>query len=408
MTQHKRRRPGEGGVYQRPNGTYAGVISLGFDATGKRRRRFVYGKTERDVLDQLRELRKQLDTSGDLPTGDITLSKWLTIWLADIAAKRVKPGTLVSYRTAVNRYITPSIGKRPLSRLTPAHVRQMHAHVRDQGCNSTTARNAHRVLAAALNDAIREGRVGRNVAALEPAPRKAVSARGPLSFPEAKALLVEAGKDERTAGRWVAAFMLGARQGEVLGLQWSHVDLTKGLVDIAWSLQRVGWAHGCGGGCGNIARACPMKVLPIPDGYEFRQLDGNLTLLRPKTDTSRRVVPLPDVLLAALTLRQQQAREEPNPHGLVWTRPDGRPIHPRDDWATWKSLLADAGVTRKVTLHEARHSTATWLADDGTPENVIVDLLGHSDVLMTRSYTHLSPATGRQALNALGARLGLT
>lgn len=410
--QRKRRRPGEGSVSQRPNGTYVAVVELAPDPkTGKRRRRFLYGKTEAAVLNSLRDARRQLDDSGDLPTSDMLLSKWLTYWLEHIAYDRVKPGTLQSYRTAVTQYLTPSIGKRPLSRLTTTHVRQMHDYVRAKGCNSSTVHNAHVALSVALNDAMREGKVPRNVASLVRRPQKAASKRGALTFPEAKALLTLAANDERTAARWLAAFLLGARQGELLGLRWDYVDLDTGMVDLAWSLQAVRYAHGCtprgeDPTCGKkTGRACPQRVLPIPDGFESEHLDGNLCLLRPKSRTSRRVIPLPDALWAAFKLHNE--RTGPNPHGLVWTRPDGRPINPKDDWTAWQDIKTAAGIERKLTLHEARHSTATWLADAGVAENVIVDLLGHSDVIVNRSYQHLSPATGRQALNLLGAQLAL-
>lgn len=404
-----RRLPGEGSVHKRPNGTWCAQIDLGPDINGKRRRRSVYGRTRDDVLDKMKELLRQLGEHGDLPTADMTLAKWMTYWLKNIAYDRVKPATFASYQTAVTQYINPSIGKRPLSRLTTAHVRQMHSYVREQGCNSTTAHNAHACLRAALNDAMREGKVGSNKAALVRAPAKAVSKRNALSFDEARAVLSKA--DERTGSRWLAAFLLGARQGELLGLRWDYIDLEAGMVDLAWSLQPVRYGHGCvprdqDPVCDKIARACPEKVLRIPEGFEYQRLDGNLNLclLRPKSRTSRRVVPLPDALWAALRLHEQQTAVL-NPHGLVWTRLDGRPINPKNDWTAWKALLKAAGIKRSVTLHEARHSTATWLADAHVPENVIVDLLGHSDVIVNRSYQHLSPATGRQALNLLGAQL---
>lgn len=407
MTERKRRRPGEGAVTRRANGTYAAVVELASEpVTGKRRRRFVYAKTEREALSRLKDLQRQLDESGDLPTSDWTVGKWLPYWLEHIARDRVKPGTWQSYKSAVDHYLIPSIGKRPLSRLSPEHIRKMHTYVRGLGCNSTTARKAHRVLSIALNDAVKEGKTPRNMASLVRAPAKAVSHRGALSWDEGKKILTVAAKDERTGSRWLAAFLLGARQGELLGLRWAHVDLNAGMADLAWSLQPVRWAHGCAEPCERIARACPQRRLPIPDGFEYEQLDGNLCLLRPKTDQSRRVLPLPDYLWEALRLLHEQPG--PNPHGLVWTRPDGRPVHPRDDWAAWKTLLRAAGIKRSVTLHEARHSTATWLGDSGVPENVAESLLGHSDVLTTRSYTHLSPVIGRAALNQLSERLELT
>jgi integrase len=280
----------------------------------------------------------------------------------------------------------------------------------DKTRSTTTAHNAHRVLAAALNDAVREGRVARNVAALVPAPRKAPSGRRGLSWAEAVAILTQA--PERTAARWLAAFIFGARQGELLGLRWEYVNVIDGTAELAWSLQRVQYAHGCDPDrdrqptCGKKhGDDCPQRRFDLAPGLEHQHLDGNLFLLRPKSRTSQRVMPLPAPLAEALKLRLRQAEGEPNPHGLVWTRPDGRPIHPHDDWEEWRDLLRKAGITRRITLHEARHAAATWMAELGTDERVARDLLGHSDVLMTRSYTHISQSQALAALDGIAAKL---
>jgi integrase len=416
-TAKPRRKHGEGSVYRRPNGTYAGVVELGLDTEGNRRRRTVYGKTERIVLSKMFELRRQLAEHGDIPTADMTVGKWLTYWLAEIAAKRVKPSTLASYRTAVNTYLIPTIGNKPLSKLSPANVREMHRYIttktgrRGEALSSTTALNAHRILSAALNDAVREGRVGRNVAALVRAPSKALSGRTGLTAEQAMAVLTVAGQDDRLGSRWLAAFLLGLRQGERLGLRWSYLDLDTGMGDISWSLQRVPWAHGCGGSCRQPARACPAKVLPVPDGMEYEQLFGNLVLMRPKTQRSRRVVPLPEPLLLALQARHRQVQAEKPlydvDHDLVWCRTDGQPIHPHDDWLDWRALLDAAGVKR-VTLHEARHTTATLLLEAGVDAEVVKQILGHSDILTSRSYQHVSVTLARQALAEVAGRLELT
>lgn len=413
MTKPRRLR-GDGTIYKRPNGTYAGQVDLGHDIEDRRRRRTVYGRTQEDVQKKMRALLRQLEEHGDLPTADMTLEKWLTYWLDTIAAKRLKPNTFRSYRTSVNEHIIPSIGKRRLSRLSPAHIRQMHDDLIRRGKSSTTALNAHRVLSVALNDAVRDGTVPRNIAALVTAPSKAANKRQALTVEEAVKVL-QAGAEDRLGTRWLAAFLLGLRQGERLGLRWSYLDLEAGVADLSWALQRVPYAHDCGEydaklkvwPCKRTARSCPHRRLAIPAGMEYEPLKGNLVLMRPKTKGSRRVVALIEPLRLALLRRQEAAKGEPNPHDLVWCDEDGSPIDPRDDWQDWRDLFAKAKV-RPVTLHEARHTTATLLLEAGVDPKVIGEVLGHSDIVVTQGYQHVSLALQRQALNALGSRLELT
>lgn len=417
----RRRQRGEGAVYPHhrdENGKvtrYAGQLDLGWSADGRRRRRTIYGRTQAEVIRGMAKLRRQLEEAGDLPTADTTLGKWLDYWLREMAAERLKPNTLRSYRTAVREHIKPSIGRHRLGKLSTQHIRHMHQALRDRGLSSTTALNAHRILSVALNDAVREGRVPRNVAALVRAPAKAVNKRTALTAEEAiKVLRVAA--EQPLGTRWLAAFVLGIRQGERLGLRWSFLDLEAGVADVSWALQRVTYEHGCAPArrdptCGKKRGAsCPQRRLQIPDGQEYEVLDGNLVLMRPKTEGSRRVVAIIEPLRLALLRRRADVEAERASyeidHDLVWCRPDGRPIDPRDDWSDWRALLTAAGV-RAVTGHEARHTTATLLLELGVAPRVVQELLGHSEMVTTQGYQHVSVALQREALDHLGQLLEL-
>lgn len=419
--QKRRRQHGEGTIYPHRrdhNGKptrYAGQVELGWDSEGRRRRKTVYGRSEAEVVRKMQALRRQLLEQGDLPTADTTVTKWLEYWLREIAADRLKPNTFRSYRTAVNKHIVPAIGRHRLATLSAQHVRQMHRALVDRGLSSTTALNAHRVLSIALNDAVREGRVPRNVAAVVRAPAKAVSTRRGLEVADAVSVLRTAA-EQPLGSRWLAAFLLGVRQGERLGLRWSYLDLEAGIADVSWSLQRVTWAHDCtprgtDPTCGRKRGAsCPQRRLPIPAGMEYQPVTGNLVLMRPKTKRSQRVVALIEPLRLALLRRQAEVEaERPNykvDHDLVWCEPNGSPLDPRDDWADWQTLLKAAGVDH-VTGHASRHTTATLLMELGVDPRVVQELLGHTALAVTDGYKHVSLTLQRDALNQLGERLEL-
>jgi integrase len=351
---------------------------------------------------KLREVRRQVGLYGDVPTRSQTLDDWLDRWLREIAVKRVRPRTLDTYRHKVG-LIKASIGRTRLDKLTPAHVRAMHAYiVETKGLASTTALQAHRILAKSLKDAEREGLVNRNVATLVDAPRKAVNSRGSLTTAQARAILAKADGDP-LASRWALALLYGERQGEALGLTWECVDLERGVIDLAWQLQRLTWRHGCGypATCGRKRGAeCPRRGLGAPSGFEVKQLHGALCLTRPKSIGSTRVVPLLGVMRAALEQHLAATSGQPNPHGLVWHREDGRPCEPKDDLAAWYVALDRAKVPH-VELHAARHTTATLLMEGGVDTKVIASILGHSDVVTTRGYQHVDTQLARAALEGL-------
>ena len=419
MTQQTkpRRQRGEGSVSQRKSdGLWRGSVEVGV-VNGVRRRKQVYARTQGECIRKVRDLRREVE-AGNVATSSMRLDVWLRQWLTTIVPDQTKPKTLQDYRSKVEQYIIPTIGKHKIDQLKPSHVRDMHRQLRERmsrrgaPLSSTTIGHAHRVLENALNDAMAEVGLLRNVAAVVDPPGNAANTRRGLSAPEAIAVLNIAASRADFA-RWLAGFVTGARQGEILGLRWEHVDLTAGVADLAWSLQRVPYRHGCvprgdKAICGRKrGDRCPKRALDIRDSLEYEVLDGNLCLLRPKTTGSIRVVPLVPALVAALKLHKENTADQPNPHGLVWHRPDGRPVDGRVDYADWCALLEQAKVPH-VTLHEARHTTADLLAKAKVDRQTIAAILGHSSVATGLIYTHANIEQARSALtDVLGTALEL-
>jgi integrase len=77
--------------------------------------------------------------------------------------------------------------------------------------------------------------------------------------------------------------------------------------------------------------------------------------------------------------------------GVAFAQENGRPLDPRADWQEWSDILAAAGIPHKGT-HAMRHSAATFGLDEGTALAVVQELLGHSDIRVTRGYVHVSSA----------------
>jgi integrase len=107
----------------------------------------------------------------------------------------------------------------------------------------------------------------------------------------------------------------------------------------------------------------------------------------------------------AAQLRQRLAAgEEWQEHDLVFSRPDGHPIDPRDDFTEWKALLGAAGV-RDARLHDGRHTSATLLLEQGVDIRVVMELLGHSDLRVTTRYAHVASPLAKEAARRIGSAL---
>src|SRR6266487_729968 len=95
----RRRGHGEGAVYQRKeDGIWVGALDLGW-VEGKRRRKIVYGKTRREVLSKLDEVRRGAERGQNLAARTRALAEWLDEWLTEIKSHDgTRPTTLRRYR----------------------------------------------------------------------------------------------------------------------------------------------------------------------------------------------------------------------------------------------------------------------------------------------------------------------
>lgn len=377
---------GEGAVYRVPKDKtqplkyWTGTIELP-PLNGERRRKVVRRKNKAQLVAEMDRLRGELRKRGDLPTAGQTCEQWFTYWVEQIAAREVRPNTIDGYRRSVNNHIIPAIGKVKLEKLTAAHIRRVHDGILAKGLSSTTALLAHRTMSVSLKIAVREGRISRNPASLTNAPRKAASTLEALDLPEALQVL-EYVSTLPDGALWATALLTGARRGEVIGLERDRVDAD--TLDLSWQLQRIAWAHGCGGKCGRRKQDCPQRVTTdVPADYELRHIKGGLYWTRPKSSKSWRIIPLFDPLRSILLKHLEHAPA--NQWGLVFTR-NGRPYGPDLAGKDWRNVLEASGITKNVRLHDVRHTTVDLLYLAGLPEDIIMLIVGHSLRTTTRGY----------------------
>lgn len=179
--------------------------------------------TQEQVLAKLRRLQAQTERGTVEVDQQASLEIWLATWLRTIVAARLDAGrlrasTVASYRGHVDQHIVPAIGKVRLAKLTPQHVRQLHADLRDKGLAPATVGRVHATLRKALSDAEADELVIRNVAKVVPAPSAARPEVRPLTLAQARHLL-EVVRGNRLEAAYVLMLAVGLRLGEVLGLR---------------------------------------------------------------------------------------------------------------------------------------------------------------------------------------------
>jgi integrase len=270
---------------------------------------------------------------------------------------------------------------------------------------SRSAQKADQALRLAIKAAVREGVIAHNV--MDRVDKPAHHAEDGTAFDSATAAHIIA-TAEKVQGpmwgaRWATGFLTGARESEVLGLEWDRVDLDRGIIDISWQLNRQQKRHGCGeptGGaypCGKVRPSyCPKAEWDFPPSLENRPCAGTLVWTRPKTRAGQRIIPM---IPALVDILRQLDRN--SPHGLVFHQ-DGRPISQETDQRAWRDLLVAAKIPH-AKQHSVRHSTATLLLEAGVDSHVVQSVIGHSDIVTTRGYQHVSLDLAREAWASLAA-----
>jgi integrase len=357
--------------------TYSIVLDLGRGPDGRRQRRWHSGyRTRKDAERARVELLAQVDHGIYVEPSRLTVAVFLRDqWLLALTGQ-VRPTTLHSYRSNLERYVLPRIGQLPLQRLTPAHLNTLYGALlaaggRDgQPLSARTVQAIHMTVRKALGDAARWGLVVRNVAALASPPKPRRAEMRTWTAAELRAFL-EHVQDERLAALWMLAASTGMRRGEMLGLRWVDVDLDRGRVAVRQTLVIAG-----------------------------RQV----VISEPKTSRSRRSIALDPRSVAALrSWRAAQAAERLawgagwTDSGLVFTREDGMPIHPEwlSDAFEWR--IKTAGLPR-IRLHDLRHTHASLGLAAGVPIKVMSERLGHTSSSFTAdAYQHVTPGLEEEA-----------
>jgi integrase len=134
---------------------------------------------------------------------------------------------------------------------------------------------------------------------------------------------------------------------------------------------------------------------------------GQLILKEPKR-RSRRTINLPQVCLLALLQHRTIQEEERLLAGNKWKEADyvftsgiGTPLEPRNLERAYRQILGIAGL-HHIRIHDLRHTAATLLLTQGVHPRVVMELLGHSSIVVTMNiYSHLVPALRKDAADQM-------
>lgn len=365
--QAHKRADGEGSLYYDATaGLWRGELMVGRRPDGKRDVRKVSAKNQADA-------RKKLDAlKGDRAKGIIVEPRRLTVralldqYLADATARGLRPKTLFFYQQAGDHYLAPGLGTVKVQELRPEHVRRWATDLAAKGLSSTTIRNTRAVLHAALQFALRQELVARNVVdVVKPPKRKRPALRPPTPDEMDRLMEVAEREHDRLAALWTVAAYGGCRPGELRALQWPDVDWDTGIITIQRNVTKV-----------------PRQAA----------VTG-----APKSDSGRRSFRIAPDAIAALRAHRAKQNEERlllgpdyTDRGLIFCAATGAPYHERTVVRYFKRALARADLPGEIRFYDMRHGNATAMLLAGVSSKAAAERLGHSSTqLFNDTYAHM-------------------
>lgn len=161
----------------------------------------------------------------------------------------------------------------------------------------------------------------------------------------------------------------GLRQGELLALDWEHINLKNKTITIERT----------------------VKEVYIYDDENNKHIE---TIFQtPKTTNSFRTIPIPNPIINILN-------DIENKEGLLFKDNNENPLKGKNISTRWTKILKECSIPHKK-FHSIRHTYASMLLQKGVDIETVAELMGHSAISITQIYLHSSKKQKNTSVNKL-------
>ena len=325
----KQRKHGSGTVRLRSDGRWEGRVVIGYDDSGLPKTKNVLAKTKAECEKKLKSLiAAQKGSEPQPPRQTMTVAQWLDFWYQTYKKPNLRPNTQMSYERRIYQHIIPNLGPTPLNKLTTGDIQQFYTGLKQngrllrqeqygEGLSDQTVRGIHTTFHAALDKAVSEKIIPKNLSDFCRLPSAKAREMQVLSPEEIQRLLIQA-KEDGCFELLLLELSTGLRRGEICALQWDDLNFNTGELQVKRQVHRV---------------------------------KGELAVSEPKTKASNRSVILPPPVLMVLSNYKTEINS-------AWMFPS--PLNndsPRDPAAVRKRLTAilERAGCKRVRFHDLRH-----------------------------------------------------
>lgn len=348
---------------KRKDGRYQSSITITDPLTNEKKRIYVYGYTESEVIRELNRVKLNNGKELLMPT----FKEWKNEWL-NIKSEEVSNSTISSYKDSLRLHISPILDKYKLKDITPSLIRTVLRNIPTQ----RTKEYCYIIINAILNQALREDLIDKNPCINVKKPKSKPKEASIITNEEFN-LLLNSAKNTQFEIILRLAFDTGMRRSEICALRWEDIDFNKNIIHVRHAIK--------------IDRYAPT-------------IETRFSIGEPKTDYGIRDIALTGILKLNLQKHQIQQKEFFKNKNRILSLKDfvfmsqhhsrlGNFIQPDNITHEFVKLKRKAGIKSDITFKSFRHTCLTSLAEANIPAKAIQAHAGHANASFTLNrYVH--------------------
>lgn len=378
-----RREKGSGCITQRPDGTWTGRLTIGYNSDGKQKIKAVYGKTQKEVRQKLKEIQEDIIKFGEYNINKITMGELIEEWQTSVKRQRLKATSYDRLECTITNQVLPHMSYLQITQITTRDVQLFINELTDKGYSYSTIKKAYNVVNSALRFAANRDYIRKNPCIDIVLPEQIKRETSDIVYfsDEEVEQIVNAATFRYKNGKYmykygpamVILLNTGMRVGELLALKWKNVDFKEKQIHVVETRHLV-------------------KNRNIEADISYTDMDTST-----KTKSSNRYIPINKKTEDALMYFKSITAN--NPYVLSAGNPNV--IRYRNFARTLENIIERCGIDHG-SLHSLRHTFATRLFRQGIDIKVISELLGHSDISITYDvYVHVIEDQKKKAVDVL-------
>ena len=371
-----------GSIEKRGKDSYRLVVFKGYDLDGKsiRHQKAIHCENKSEARTELAKYIVEVE-NGFIVEGNVpTFKEFVEIWKRDHGQKELAPSTYYRYLGILESRILQYFGHFKLNKIRPIDIMQFYNLLEDdtqiirkknnngkktrKPLSKKTILEHHRLLHAMLTKAVYLQMIVTNPADRVQPPKAPKSKREYYDEVQTRILIDNleklTGNDVKYKVAVLLDIFIGARLGELAGLEWSDIDLKNGIISVNKSSQYLS--------------------------------DKGIFTKSPKTESSIREVAIPGFVVSLLEEYRLWYEMQKSIYGELWTnsdrlfvQSDGKPMHTSTISKWFVKFVKEIGLP-VINFHGLRHTNATLLISQNIDVAVVAARLGHAQITTTFNF----------------------